>query len=154
LAALYHGGSFPRILRVSLTTHSTKYEGESVNRSQVDIKRKTWYSNLAKTLTSWHILHQHWYACPITLPLVKTCSIEVSSSTLCAVASVAISTGQPGETTCNFQTSLREFLHPVVNCFTWQIFPTVNRKHFLKNTLCIESFCPQKRNTQQNDTLR
>jgi hypothetical protein len=32
--------------------------GKSVNRSQMDIK-----------LISRHILHQHWYSCPVTLPV-------------------------------------------------------------------------------------
>jgi hypothetical protein len=26
-----------------------------------------WYSNLEKTFISWHILHKHWYTCPIAL---------------------------------------------------------------------------------------
>jgi hypothetical protein len=39
---------------------------------------------------------------------------------------------------------LREFLDPVVNRFTRQTLPTINRKHFFMNVLCIESFCPQK----------
>jgi hypothetical protein len=28
-----------------------------------------WYSNLEKTFISWHVLHQHWYTCPIALPV-------------------------------------------------------------------------------------
>jgi hypothetical protein len=31
-----------------------------------------------------------------------------------------------------------------VNRFTRQTLPTVNRKHFFINILCIEPFCPQK----------
>jgi hypothetical protein len=38
---------------------------------------------------------------------------------------------------------LRNVFHPVVNRFTRQTLPTVNRKHFFMNILCIESFCPQ-----------
>jgi hypothetical protein len=46
------------------------YEGESVNRSQMDIKRKTCdIRTCKKTFISWHTLHQHWYTCPITLPM-------------------------------------------------------------------------------------
>jgi hypothetical protein len=45
---------------------------------------------------------------------------------------------------CDFRTSFREFVDPVVNCFTQQTLPTVNRKHFFMNIVCIESFCPQK----------
>jgi hypothetical protein len=36
------------------------------------------------------------------------------------------------------------FLDLVVNSFTRQTLPTVNRKHFLMNILCIESLCPQE----------
>jgi hypothetical protein len=44
------------------------YEGESVNRSQMDIKRKTWYSNVERFISR-HIIHQHRYTCPIALPV-------------------------------------------------------------------------------------
>jgi hypothetical protein len=44
---------------------------------------------------------------------------------------------------------LREFLVPVVNRFTRQTLPTVNRKHFFMNILFIESFCPQKKRTPE-----
>jgi hypothetical protein len=47
----------------------------------------------------------------------------------------------------------RNVCHPVVHRFTRQTLPTVNRKHFLMNILCTESFCPQK-NAQHNATLR
>jgi hypothetical protein len=56
---------------------------------------------------------------------------------------------QPLPHLCNFQMSLREFLNPVVNHFTWQTLPTVNMKHFFINILCIESCCPQKRTTER-----
>jgi hypothetical protein len=36
------------------------------------------------------------------------------------------------------------FLETDANCFTWETIPTVNRKYFFMNTLCMESFCPQK----------
>jgi hypothetical protein len=45
---------------------------------------------------------------------------------------------------CHFQTYFREFLDPVVNRFTRQTLPTVNRKHLFMNILCIESSCTQK----------
>jgi hypothetical protein len=47
----------------------------------------------------------------------------------------------------------RNVCHPAVNRFTRQTLPTVNRKHFFMNILCIEPFCPQK-NAQQNAALR
>jgi hypothetical protein len=37
------------------------------------------------------------------------------------------------------------FLDSVVNRFTRQTLPTVNRKHFFTNILCTESSCPQKK---------
>jgi hypothetical protein len=39
---------------------------------------------------------------------------------------------------------LEEFLNPVVNRFLQQTLPTINRKHFFMNILCIESFSPQQ----------
>jgi hypothetical protein len=45
----------------------------------------------------------------------------------------------------DFLTSLREFLDPLVNCFTRQTLPTVNRKHFFTSILCAESFYPTKK---------
>jgi hypothetical protein len=39
---------------------------------------------------------------------------------------------------------LGEYLHQVLDAFTRQTIPTVIRKHFLTNILCIESFCQQK----------
>jgi hypothetical protein len=45
-------------------------------------------------------------------------------------------------------------LDPVVNRFTRQTIPTVNRKHFFKNIFCIESIRPQKKNAQQDAPLR
>jgi hypothetical protein len=44
------------------------YEGESVNRSQMDMKHKT-YEYFIKTFISRHILHQHWYTFTIALPV-------------------------------------------------------------------------------------
>jgi hypothetical protein len=38
----------------------------------------------------------------------------------------------------------RNICHPVMNRFTRKILPILNRKHFFKNILCIESFFLQK----------
>jgi hypothetical protein len=57
------------IIRIWTLLHVI-YEGESVNRSQMAIKRKTceiW--TWKKMFISQHILHQHWYTCPITIPV-------------------------------------------------------------------------------------
>jgi hypothetical protein len=65
------------MVRVSLMTRGFVildrwcHEEESVNGSQMDIKRKNmWYSNLEETFISRHILHQRWYT------WVETRSIE------------------------------------------------------------------------------
>jgi hypothetical protein len=50
---------------------------------------------------------------------------------------------------CDFLTSMSEFLDPIVNRFTRPALPTVNRKHFFMNILCIESFCPQNRRRER-----
>jgi hypothetical protein len=42
------------------------YEGESVNRSQIDIKHMIFEPGKKH---SRHISHQHWYTCPIALPV-------------------------------------------------------------------------------------
>jgi hypothetical protein len=47
----------------------------------------------------------------------------------------------------------RNICHPVANRFTQQTLPTVNRKHFFKNILYIESFCPQKTHTESCSSL-
>jgi hypothetical protein len=39
-------------------------------------------------------------------------------------------------------------LPPSWNHFTRKTFPTVNRKYFFMNILCIESFCPQKKHNR------
>jgi hypothetical protein len=53
---------------------------------------------------------------------------------------------------CDFRTSLRECLDSVVNRFMRQTLPTVKRKYFFMNILCIESFCSQKK-AKQNAVL-
>jgi hypothetical protein len=43
----------------------------------------------------------------------------------------------------------RNICHPVLNRFTRQTLPTVNRKHFFMNILCIGSFAHRKRTTER-----
>jgi hypothetical protein len=45
---------------------------------------------------------------------------------------------------CQSLPSSAKRLSPSWNRFTRQTLPTVNRKYFFVNILCIESFCPQK----------
>jgi hypothetical protein len=80
---------------------------------------------------------------------LSSCQLE---STLPPAAQLLLSQSKQGTwsgITYDFQTSLREFLDPVVNCSVLQTLPTINRKHFFMNILCIESFCPQKHTTER-----
>jgi hypothetical protein len=103
----------------------------------MDIKRKASdIRTLKKAFISLHIIQQHWYTCPIALPLLR----NPQHRGLCYLSHFRTWSG----IVCYFWTSLREFLDPVMNRFTRQTLPTVNRKYFLMKFLCIESFCPQK----------
>jgi hypothetical protein len=104
-----------------------------INRKTCDIE--TW----KKTFISRHILHQHWYICPIALPVCQ----NPQHGSLLTVASATCTTGQASSVTCehpweNFLTQLW------VKCFMRQTLPTISRKHFFMNILCIGSFCSQK----------
>jgi hypothetical protein len=106
-----------------------------------------WYSNLErKTFISRHILHQHRYNCPIALTVRRN---PQHRSLLTVLSHFRTWSG----IICDFRTSFREFLDPVVNSFTRQTFPTVNRKHFFMNILLIESFF-HKKEAQRNVFLR
>jgi hypothetical protein len=125
-------------------THVHTYEGESVNKSQMDIKCKTCDIRTCKkhlfldtSITNIDTLAPLLYQC------VETRSIEVF---LTVVSDTSAPLFQP-------RRHQRNICHRVVNRFTWQTLPTLNRKHFLRNILCIESFSPQK-NAQQNSALR
>jgi hypothetical protein len=48
------------------------YVGESVNRPQMDIKHKACDIRIwEQTFISRYIVHQHWYTCPIALPVCR-----------------------------------------------------------------------------------
>jgi hypothetical protein len=102
-----------------------------------------WYSNLGKTFIFRHILHQRWYTCPIALSV----RWNLQHRSLFTVLSA---TSAPPFWPLRHQ---RNFCHPVVNRFTRQKLPTVNRKLFFMNILCTVSFCSQK-NAQQNSGFR
>jgi spore maturation protein SpmA len=106
------------------------YEGESVDTSQMDIERKafviqTWKKTfLDISSTNIDTLVPSLYHC------VETRSTEVFRvflSHFCTWLGII----------CDSETSSRELLDPVVNPFTRQTLPTVNRKHFFVNILCI-----------------
>jgi hypothetical protein len=114
------------------------YEGESVNMSQMDIRRKAcdirnWKKNISR-----HILRQHRYTCPIALPVRRH---PQHRSLLTVVSATSASPFQPLR-------HQRNFCHPVVNCFTRQTLPTVNMKHFFMNVF-IEALYPQKKRTTE-----
>jgi hypothetical protein len=71
------------------------------------------------------------------LSVVILLSAWINFLTHCIVAYVAISTGW-------LSNVLRQFFDPDVNFFIRLTLPTINRKHFLINMLCIEPSCPQK----------
>jgi hypothetical protein len=117
------------------------YEGESINRSEMNIKHKicniwTWKKHLFLE----HILHQHWYTCPFALPVRR-------SPQHWSLLTVVSTTYAPP-----FQTlrDRRNVCHPDVNRFTQQTLPTVYRKHFFMNIFCI---CPQKRTTERYSSI-
>jgi hypothetical protein len=110
------------------------YEGKSVNMSEMDRKRKTCdIQTWKRTFISRHILYQHWYTL-IALPVRRNPQHRSLSDSCLSHFRTSVSTSS----------SLREFLDPVVNRFTRQTLPTVNRKHFFMNILCIESSWPPK----------
>jgi hypothetical protein len=102
----------------------------------MDIKHETYDIRTLKkkTFISRHILHQHWYTCPIPLP-VRRNPQHIS------LLSVVSATYAPPFQPLRYQ---RNVCHPVANRFTWQKLHTVNKKHFFMNIFCIESFCPWK----------
>jgi hypothetical protein len=85
-----------------------------------------------------HILHQHWFTCPIALPV---CPNPQHGSLLTVVSATSAHPIQPVRLSEIFAT----FLDPGVNRFTWQTLPTAKRKHFFVNILCIELFYPRKK---------
>jgi hypothetical protein len=86
-----------------------------------------------KIFISRHSVHQHWYTSPIALK-----SIDCRLNHFYTRSGIA----------CDFQTSLTEFLEQIVNRFTRKTLPTVIRKSFFINILCIQSFCPQKKQSR------
>jgi hypothetical protein len=103
------------------------YERESVNRSQLDLKRKT--RDICR-----YILRQHWCTCLIALPVRRNLK---QRSLLTVVSATSALPFQP-------RRHQRNVFHPVVNRFTRQTLPIIKRKHFFMNVFCVESFCPQE----------
>jgi hypothetical protein len=94
-----------------------------------------WYSNLEINIYFSTYLHQHWYTCPTVLPVRRNPQHR-------SLLTVVSATSAPP-----FQTSSSSAkrLPPRLNRFMRQTLPTVNRKYFFMNIICLESFCPQKK---------
>jgi hypothetical protein len=99
------------------------YEAESVNRSQMDIKRKT------RDIRTWGKNYFSTYPPPTLIQLFHRFTSESKPA--------AHNSFQP-------LLHQRNVFHPTVNRFTRQTLPTVNRKYLFMNILCFESFCSQK----------
>jgi hypothetical protein len=99
----------------------------------MDIKLKicdirTWQKHLFLDISP----HQHWYTCPIALPMRP----KPQHRSLWM-----LSTSAPPFQPLRHQ---RNVCHTIVNRLTRQTLPTVNRKHIFMNIHYTESFCPQK----------
>jgi hypothetical protein len=125
-------------INIQSSQTSRSYEGESVNRSQIHIKRKTCDIRTKKKFISGHIFHQHWYTCPIALPVRRNPQHR-------SLSTVVSATSAPPFHHLRLSNVFEiEFRDPVINRFTRQTFPIVNREHFFFSILCISSFCLQK----------
>jgi hypothetical protein len=92
-----------------------------------------------KTFISRHILHQHWYTCPIALPLRRNSQHRNLLTFVSATSAPPFQPLRHQQNVC----------HPVMNRFTRTTLPTVNRKHFFMYILCIESFCSERPHKQR-----
>jgi hypothetical protein len=90
------------------------------------------------------MLHQHWYTYPVALPVRRNPQNR-------SFLTVASATSAPPFQTLRHQ---RNICHTFVNHFTRQTIPTVKRKYFFVNILCIKSFCPQNKNAQEEAALQ
>jgi hypothetical protein len=118
------------------------YEGEPANRSQMDMKSKlcdirNWKNNIFLDVSSTNLSHL----------FISTSKPVAQKSFLfyCCLSHFRTSVLTSSSSAKRLPTSW--------NSFTRQTLPTVNRKHFFMNILCIESFCPQKRTTERCSSL-
>jgi hypothetical protein len=97
-----------------------------------------WYSNLETIFICRRILHQHWYTCPIVLPVRRN---PQRRRLLTCLGHFRTRSG----IIYDFWTSLREFLITIVNRFTRQTILDLSRTHFFHNILLLGPFAPRKR---------
>jgi hypothetical protein len=94
-----------------------------------------------KIFISRHIINKHWYTCPIALPVRRN---PQHRSLLAVVSATSAPPFQPLR-------HQRNVCHAVVNRFTRQTVPTVNRKKILISLALSPS--AHKRHTNQNAAL-
>jgi hypothetical protein len=111
------------------------YKGESVNRSQMDIKRKTCDIWTWKKKISRHILQQHWYMCPIALPVRRNPQHR-------SLFTVVSATSTPPFQPLRHQ---RNFCHTVVNYFRRQTLSHHKRETFLYEYPFLGVLLPTKK---------
>jgi hypothetical protein len=103
------------------------YKAESVNRSQMDIKRTTYGIRTCKNI------YFSTYPPPTLIQLsrrfISASKPATSKSFDCYLSHFRTWS----DIICDFRMFWREFLDPVVNRFTRQTLPIVNRKHFFMN---------------------
>jgi hypothetical protein len=105
-----------------------------------------WYLNLEKTFISQHILHQHWYTCPITLPVRRN---SQQRSLLTVVSATSTPPFQPLRHQRNVCHQCGFFSRPN----RWKsLGPTVNRKYSLWIAFACSSLATK--NSQQNVALQ
>jgi hypothetical protein len=107
------------------------YEGEAVNGSQMDMNRKTCdIRTREETFISRHILHQHWYTCPIALPVRRNAQ-QISLLT------VTSATSAPGRS-ATFERPWENFLTQLCTALRDRHFPpsTGNISLWISFALC------------------
>jgi hypothetical protein len=110
------------------------YEGESVNRPQMHIKRKTCDIRIRKKHLFLDISStNNEYTCPIALPVRR--NPQHRNLFDCCLSHF--------RTSDSMSSSLAERLPPSCELLSATLL-TANRNHFYMNILCTESFCPQK----------
>jgi hypothetical protein len=108
----------------------------------MDIKLKICYIRTwEKNIFSQHILHQHWYTCPIALPVRRKPQHRSLLTVISATSDL------------RFNRFVLERISPL-SCeplyATNTSFMNSLLKHFFMNIIYIESFCPQKRRTTKH----
>jgi hypothetical protein len=97
------------------------------------------YSNLEnKAFISRHVVHQLWYICPIALPVRR----KPQHRSVLAVVSATFSPSRASSAT--FERPWENFSIKLWTALCDKTLPTVKRKHFFMNILCIVTFCPEK----------